>query len=105
MTRMLKNIESIADILKGDHWFSCRLIAEWMGIPKTIVQQILCENLQKWKLCTWFVPRVLTAKQKEQRLDHAYNLIETIKSDPNILDSIITGDESQCFAYDLETKL
>ncbi len=27
-----------------------------------------------------------------------------IKSDPNFLDSIITGEESWCFAYDLETK-
>ncbi len=75
-----------------------------MGIPKTIVQQILLEDLQKWKLCTWFVPRALTVEQKEHCPNHAYNLIETIKSDPDFLDSIITGDESCCFAYDPETK-
>ncbi len=34
----------------------------------------------------------------------SYELIETIKSDPNIYDSIITDDESCCFAYDPETK-
>ncbi len=27
-----------------------------------------------------------------------------MKSDPNFLDSIITGDESWCFVYDPETK-
>ncbi len=65
-----------------------------MGIPKTIEQQILCENLQIWKLCVWFVPHALTVEQKEQRLNHAYDLTETIKSDTNFLDAIITGDES-----------
>ncbi len=68
------------------------------------MQQILCEDLQKWKLCAWFVPHALTPEQKEQRLNHAYDLIETIKSDPNFLDSKITDDESWYFAYDLETK-
>ncbi len=52
----------------------------------------------------WFVPHALTAEQKEQHLNHAYDFTETTKSDPNFLDSIITGDESLFFAYDLETK-
>ncbi len=67
-------------------------------------QQILSEDLQKWKRCMWFVPHALTAKQKERRLNHAYDLTEMIKSNPNFLDSIITGDESWCFVYDLKTK-
>ncbi len=33
-------------------------------------------------------------------ITHAYNLIEMIKSDPNFLDSILTGDESWGFAYE-----
>ncbi len=35
---------------------------------------------------------------------NAYDPIEMIKGDPNFLDSIITGDESWGFAYNLETK-
>ncbi len=50
MTRTRKNIARIVDILKKDRWSSCRLIAEWMGIRETIVQQILRHNLQKKKL-------------------------------------------------------
>ncbi len=101
-TRTQENIAYVADILKEDRRSLCRLIAEWMGIPKTIMQQIVCEDLQKWKLCMQFVLHALTAEQKKQRLNHTYNLIETIKSGPNFLDSIITGDESWCFVYDLE---
>ncbi len=51
-----------------------------------------------------FVLHALTAEQKKQRLNHAHDLIETIKTDPNFLDSIITDDESWCLACDLETK-
>ncbi len=47
MTRTRKNIARIADILKEDCQFLCILIAEWTGIPKTIVQQNLYEDLQK----------------------------------------------------------
>ncbi len=68
------------------------------------MQQILREDLQKWKLCAQFVPHALTVEQKEQRLNHIYDLIETIKNDSNFLDSIITVDENWCLAYDPETK-
>ncbi len=104
MIRTHKNIAHIADILKEDRWSLCRLIVERMGIPTTILQQILREDLQNWKLCAQFVPHALIAKQKEERLNHTYNLIEMIKSNPNFLDSIITGYERWCFAYDPETK-
>ncbi len=57
-----QNITRIADILKKDRQSLCRLIAEQTAIPKPIVQQILLEDLQKRKLCMWFVPHTLTAK-------------------------------------------
>ncbi len=40
------------------------------------------------------MPYALTTKQKEQRLNHAYDLIETIKSHPKFLNSIITAGVS-----------
>ncbi len=62
MTRTRKNIARIANILKKDRWSLCRLAAEWAAIPKTIVQQILREDLQKQKFCAWFVLHALTAE-------------------------------------------
>ncbi len=50
-TRTRKNIARVANILKENRRSLCRLIAEQMGIPKTIAQQILREDLRKWKLC------------------------------------------------------
>ncbi len=67
-TRTYKNLARIADILREVRWSSYRLIAEWMGIPKAIVQQILREDLQKRKPCARFVSHALTVEQKGQRL-------------------------------------
>ncbi len=103
-TRTHENIARVADLSKENRRSLSRLIPEWTGIPKTIVRQILCEDLQKWKLCEQFVPHALTVAQKEKCLNHAYDLIEMIKSNTNFLDSIITGGESWCFAHDPETK-
>ncbi len=100
-----KNIARVAHILKEDRRSLCRLIAEWTGTPKTIVQQILCKDLQKWKLCMWFVPHALTVEQKEQRLNHTYDFIKTIKSNSKFLDSIITGDESCVLHRKLSAKV
>ncbi len=44
-TRTRKNTARVADILKEDRRSLGTLIAERMGIPKNIVQQILCEGL------------------------------------------------------------
>ncbi len=101
---MRENIASVADILKEDCRSLRKLIAEWTELPKSIVQQILHEDLWKWKLCAQFVLHTLTAKQKEQRLNHTFDLIKTIKNYPKFLYSIITGGESWYFAYNLETK-
>ncbi len=91
-TRTCKNIARMADILKEDHGLHLDSQQNRLDIPKTIVQQILREDLQKWKLHARFVPYELTAEQKEQCLNHTYNLIEMIKNGPNFLDFIITGD-------------
>ncbi len=40
-----ENIAHVTHILKENCRFSYRLIAEWMGIAITTVQQILCEGL------------------------------------------------------------
>ncbi len=61
-TRTNKNIAPVANILKEDRRSLCKLIAEWTGIPKTIVQQILHEDLQEWKLRVLFVPHALIAE-------------------------------------------
>jgi len=51
-----------------------------------------------------FVPRILTAKQKEWRLSVATNMPQEAESDENFMGQIITCDETWVYGYDLETK-
>ena len=81
-----------------------RELEEDLGIPRTIVSEILTEELGKKRVAAKFVPRLLSRQQKEFRAAVAQDLLETAKNDPDFLNKFITGDESWVHAYDPETK-
>ena len=88
-------------MVKEDRNVTSQLIADTLGIPKTVVLRILREDLKKRKPCTRFVTR----EQRTSELSRAkQDLINMIYGDKNFLDKVITGDDSWCFAYDPETK-
>jgi len=51
-----------------------------------------------------FFPHSLTPEQREDRVTSCQDIIVTADADKNFLNTIITGDEARCFAYDPETK-
>jgi len=53
-------------MVKEDRNVTSRLIADTLGIPKTVVLRILREDLKKQKLCSRFVPHALTQEQMEE---------------------------------------
>jgi hypothetical protein len=57
------------------------------------------------RVSTKFVPRILTPKQKEQRLSISLGLRNRMTSDSNFFQNLITGDESWVYGYDPETKV
>ena len=81
-----------------------RELEEDLGIPLTIVSQILTEDLGKKRVAAKFVPRLLSREQKEFRAAVAQHLLETANNDPDLLKKVITGDESRVYGYDPETK-
>ena len=76
------------------------MIAEYLNIPKTVVLQILKEDLGKRKLCAGFVPHSLTPEQREDRVTSCQDIIVMADADKSFFNKIITGDETWCFAYD-----
>ncbi|GFS43198.1 histone-lysine N-methyltransferase SETMAR [Nephila pilipes] len=80
------------------------MIAESLNMSVGSVFTIMTEDLKKKKLCARFVPHTLTTEQKEHRIASSEDLIATAEEDPNILKTIVTGDESWCLEYDPETK-
>jgi histone-lysine N-methyltransferase SETMAR len=52
-----------------------------------------------------FVPRLLTDDQKQNRVDVSQELLDRANNDDNILENIITGDETWVYGHDVETKV
>ncbi|UYV72075.1 hypothetical protein LAZ67_9001736 [Cordylochernes scorpioides] len=48
--------------------------------------------------------RVLTAEQKQRRVDVCREMLNELENNPDFLDNVVTGDESLKFQYDPETK-
>jgi len=78
------------------------MMAESLNIPKTVVLQILKENLGK--LCARFVPHSLTPEQRKIKSHPAKTLSQWPMQAKNLFNRIIMGDETWCFAYNPETK-
>jgi hypothetical protein len=67
------------------------------------VQTILKEDLNMWKLCAKIVSKVLTWEQRRRCVACCQDWMES-EEGSNILQRVITGDESWIYKYDPETK-
>ena len=63
------NIVAVYKMVKEDRNATSRLIADTLGIPKTVVLRILREDLKIRNLCSRFVPHALTREQMDERAD------------------------------------
>ena len=65
-------------------------------------------KLQKFcmKILAWekYVPKLLTPEQKEHRMRICSDTLENFENDPNLLQNVITCDETWIFQYSPETK-
>jgi histone-lysine N-methyltransferase SETMAR len=84
-TRTEVNIAAVADLVKNDRRIASRMIAEFLNIPKTVVLQILKEDLGKRKLCARFVPRFLTPEQRDDRATSCQVIIAMADADKKFL--------------------
>ena len=65
-SRINDNMATVDKMAKEDRKVTSWLIADILGIPKTVVLQILREDLKKRKLCSRFVPHALTQEQMDE---------------------------------------
>jgi len=80
------------------------MIAESLNIPKTVVLQILKEDLRKKKLCACFVPHSLTPEQREIELHLAKTLWQWLRQTKFFLTKLLWEMRPGFFAYDPEAK-
>ena len=104
LTTTPENIERVRLATEGDRRLTVRELENDLEIPKTTVWEILNKILGMTHVCTKFIPKLLTTKQKDLRSEIAQDNLEMVSDDENILKKVITGDESWVYGYDPKTK-
>ena len=98
-------IGQIKNFMDKDHRVSIKTISAQFDVSVGTVHTIICEEeLKMRKICTKFVPRVLSEDQKERRCHDSREMVKLINSEPAVLDALVTCDESWIYCYDQETE-
>ena len=105
-----ENIEAVERIVMRNRQVSVRRLAEELAIPKTIIHEIMDNQLGMKKVCTRWILKLLTPIQRANRVDCCQELLQQSEVNPaKFFDSIVTGDESWIHHYDplsqLEAKI
>jgi histone-lysine N-methyltransferase SETMAR len=98
-------IEQVHDMVLDDRWIKVREIAETIGISKERIGYIFHEKLDMKKLCTRWVPHLLTADQKHTRMKISEQCLEHFnKNKTDFVQRFITMDEIWIHHYTPEFK-
>ncbi|XP_037499989.2 protein GVQW3-like [Rhipicephalus sanguineus] len=97
-------IAEVNGVVMRDRHVTIREIAEEVGISTFSAHSIMTEDLAMKRAAAKFVPKLLTVEQKQLRVEVSQDMLDFTSSDPNFMNTIITGDESWVYGYDPETK-
>jgi histone-lysine N-methyltransferase SETMAR len=96
-----ENIEAVEQTVMRDRQISVRRVADELGIPKTSVHEIMRDHLGMKKVCTRWVPKLLTPLQRANRVECCEELLQQSEANPStFFDRIVTGDECWVYHYD-----
>ena len=100
-TTVDENIKAVERIVMRDRQVSVRRVADELGISKSSVHEIMSVHLGMKKVCTRWVPKLLTPLQRANRVECCQELLNESEADlTNFFVRIVTGDESWVYHYD-----
>ncbi|XP_075543739.1 protein GVQW3-like [Dermacentor variabilis] len=97
-------IGEVNSVVMRDRRFTIREIAEEVGISSFSTHSIMTEDVAMMRVSAKFVSKLLTAEQKQLRVEASQGMLDSTNSDPDFMNIIITGDESWVYGYDPQTK-
>ena len=103
-SRTDSNINRVKQLVRANRCQTVNMISEELSIGRDTVWNILTKNLKMHKLCAKVVPKILSKHHKQQRFTVCQDITEHLEAEPDLLNTIITGDETWVFKYDPETK-
>ncbi|GFW43886.1 uncharacterized protein TNCV_4785971 [Trichonephila clavipes] len=98
-----QNIAKTRDVIRADRRLSVLAVTELVNLNRKAIGRILTDELHKRKICVKVVPKVLPDDQKQCRKDVFVHMLEHTENEPNLLESVVTSDETWIFTYDTET--
>ena len=98
------HIYTVRDLILLNHRLTIREIAEDVDISFGSCQAILTEKLNMYHVTAKFVPCVLTEDQRANRVNISQELLDRVSVDGNFLKTIVTGEQTWVYGYDIETK-
>ena len=106
-SREVKTSEMIGqtnDFMNRDRRLSIETLSAQFNVSVEAVHIIIREELKMRKICAKFVRRVLREDQRKRRCNDSKEMVELINSDPQVLDALVTCDESWIYCYDPEKE-
>ena len=101
-----ENIEAVERIVMRDRQISVRRVAYELSIPKITIHEIMNNHMGMKKICTWWIPILLTPMQRTNRVDCCQELLQQSEVNPaKFFDCIVTSDESWIHHYDPLSQL
>ncbi|XP_049516978.1 histone-lysine N-methyltransferase SETMAR-like [Dermacentor silvarum] len=97
-------IPEVNAVVMRDRRVTIREIAEEVGISTFSADSFMTEDLAMKRVAAKFMPKLLTVEQKQLRVEVSQDMQDSTNSDPDFMNTTITGDESWVNGYDPETK-
>ena len=88
-----ETVARIQELVRQDRRRTIRDIAEEVEVGYGTCQRVLKEELGIHRVAAKFVPRILTADQKQQHVNVCTELRQLTSDDETFLSRVITGDE------------
>lgn len=100
-----ENVTLISQMIEEDSRLTVREIADSMDMSLDRVHNILTNILQKRYVCAKWVPHLLTAENKQQRMEKAQVILDMFGDRGTVpTNRVITGDESWFYKYQCHSK-
>jgi len=103
-TQTSDNTARVRELVRSDRRLTVNMTADKVNMNQEAVRRILTEELGMRKISVMMVPRNLTEQQRDARVSVCAELLEQVEADPELMERVITGDESWFFQYDPKTK-
>ena len=99
-----ENIEAMNKIILDNRRITIREVADNVNISFSSCQAFFMDVLGMKHVVPKIVQKLLNFEQKQRRIEIAQEMLTSFNYDPDLLQKVITGDESWTYGYDTEIK-